>query len=294
MLDEFNNCKAINVLYVCVMVLTAFQSVTVNAKAQNEEDEFTDPTTGTDKILGDVEIGTIILPRSVALQSQLNYTFGDLTTRLSGTVLAGAKLYKTDTMNVTSSGSVVMIITIDLYTWQADQLLGNLTQGTHGNRVGDNVTVSGAEVYRLHLPVDVLKCVAAADVNNSDFGDSPQYIDIWNSLLDYFLAVVTLPLYVLTVCALTFAASLAKMVLSVGMYLLGTIASAISATVAAAERAVVDAFNAFVAWAATFITNTISNFVSTVFGPLVYKGLETGVDTLHNLANWIGSIRSGT
>ena len=42
------------------------------------------------------------------------------------------------------SSSVIMIISVTLYTWQAEPLLYELTHDHSGNRVGDNITVSGA------------------------------------------------------------------------------------------------------------------------------------------------------
>ncbi len=196
-------------------------------------------------------LNTIILPRSVALQSQLNYTFEDLLHRLSGTVLNGATLYDTNTGATTSSGNVIMVISTSLYTYQAESLLSMLTHDHSGKRVGDNVTLSGSEVYTMHLPGDVLRSVASQDINNSPFGSAPQYVDGY-TLFNYFVAVITLP-YVLAISALNFAASLVTAAANMGLYLIGVIATAISAAVTAAENAVVDAFNAFVAWAVTFI-----------------------------------------
>ena len=212
-----------------------------------------------------------ILFRSVALESQLNYTFEDLANRLSGTVLAGAKLYDTNAGASTSSSSVIMVISINLNRSNAERLLSMLTHDPSGGRVGDNVTVSGASIYQLHLPVDVLRSVAAANMVNSGFGGSPQYLNI-NTLVDFFFTVVALP-YVLAISAFNFAASLAAMAANMGLQLVGYLASTISATVAAAQTAVVDAFNAFVAWAIEVIRNTLDDLLSPV------------VDAIKNLGN---------
>ena len=87
-------------------------------------------------------LNTILLPRAVALQGQLNYTFADLTGRLSGTVLGGATLYDTNTGAATSSGSVIMVISVSLNTSNAEKLLTMLTFSHPNKRIGDNVTVS--------------------------------------------------------------------------------------------------------------------------------------------------------
>jgi hypothetical protein len=60
-------------------------------------------------------------------------------------------LYDTNTGASTSSGSVIMVISVSLYKYQAEQLLSMLTHSSSNKRVGDNVTVS-SPVYLMHLP----------------------------------------------------------------------------------------------------------------------------------------------
>ena len=207
-------------------------------------------------------LNTIILPRSVALQSQLNYTFEDLANRLSGTILAGAGLYSTNTNAATSSGSVIMEIYAQYSNNDAEQLLTMLTHDPSGKRIGDNVTFSGAAVYSMHLPYDVLRSVGAADISNSPFGGSPQYLS-WGMLYDYFVALVTLP-YTLAVSAFNFIVSVTTFAVSLGLQALGSIAAGISDAVSAAETAVVNAFNAFVAWAINYFSETINSVLGTI------------------------------
>ena len=135
-------------------------------------------------------------------------------------------MYDTNTGASTSSGSVIMVISVSLYKYQAEQLLSMLTHSSSNKRVGDNVTVSGSPVYLMHLPKDVLTSVAAQDIHNSAFGSSPQYLS-WGMLYDFFVAVVTLP-YTLVVCAFNFAVSLAQAAVNLGLQIIGTLCASLS------------------------------------------------------------------
>ena len=70
--------------------------------------------------------------------------------------LYGATFAITNASAFTVSGSVIMIVSVSLYTYQAEQLLSMLTHSSSNKRVGDNVTVSGSAVYLMHLPKDSL------------------------------------------------------------------------------------------------------------------------------------------
>ena len=150
---------------------------------------------------------------------------------------------------------------------------------------GDNLTVSNGKFYQLHLPVDVLRSVAAANIVNSGVGGSPQYLN-FNTLVNFFVAVVTLP-YVLAISALNFAADLATLAVNMGLQLVGYLASAISATVAAAQTAVVDAFNAFVAWAIEFICDAFEALIAQPLAAIYdsIQGWAAGLISLTNTAS---------
>jgi hypothetical protein len=80
-------------------------------------------------------------------------------------------------------------------------------------------------------------------------------------LYDFFVAVVTLP-YTLAVCAFNLAVSLAQAAVNLGLQIIGTLCALVASAVSAAETAVVNAFNAFVAWAIQFACDMFNALIA--------------------------------
>ena len=222
-------------------------------------------------------LNTILLPRSVALESKLNWTFEDLPNRLDGTVLAGAELYSTDAARPSSSGNVIIIISVTLDSYWSDQLLQDITHDHAGKRIGDNITVTGNGVYLLGLPKDVLNSIVAMDLANSPFGGAPKDLKdaILGGLFELF-PVQMVALYAIAILVGNFHADMEKAAVELGLKFLAELKNLddlVNTKIDEAVDAIVGAFEATVAWAKEFILNVIDETI----GPLISE-IQNAVD----------------
>lgn len=235
-------------------------------------------------------LNTILVPRYVALESQLNYTFADLSNRLSGTVLRGAMVYSTSPSTSSTSSSVIMIVSASLTLSQANELLTMLTHDSSGNRIGENVTISGDSVYLLGFPKDVLNSVACQNLYNSEFGDAPQYYDSWFDMLVDVVTVALELVYDSIVEAVNFVVALAQAVIDLGLQVLGSLGEALAIVIKETVDAIANAFNLFVEWLIDFVCDVIFEaiFESVIF---ILDSLDEWADSimaqLEGLANGV-------
>jgi hypothetical protein len=87
-------------------------------------------------------MNTIILPRAIALQCQLNDTLYNLATLSSGDPLYGASFYSTNSLSAEASAHVIAVISKNVTATQAEAILTKLTHNATGARIGNNVTIS--------------------------------------------------------------------------------------------------------------------------------------------------------
>jgi len=106
----------------------------------------------------------------IALQCQLNDTLYDLVSISSGDTLYGATFYCTTASSTSASGHVIAVISKNVTASQAEAILTMLTHNSAGARIGNNVIVSTASLYLLHLPNDILSAIPTF-VMNAGMGD---------------------------------------------------------------------------------------------------------------------------
>ncbi|MCX6651583.1 MAG: hypothetical protein NT131_08030 [Methanomassiliicoccales archaeon] len=69
-----------------------------------------------------------------------------------------------------ASGHVIAVISKNVTAAQAEAILTKLTHNATGARIGNNVSVSSASLYLLHLPNDILSAIPTF-VMNAGMGD---------------------------------------------------------------------------------------------------------------------------
>lgn len=206
----------------------------------------------------DSGLNTILLPRSVALECMLNYTFADLQNRLSGTVFSEAKVFGGDDSHTVNSKNILMVIYVNLTIFQTDDLLYDLTHNATGSVIGHHTKVSGDDLYLLHLPMDVLNAVISKGFTSSAFGEGPEAGFQW--LMN--------TIYECLISALTFFIELGSDLIELGMKVLGELWGLTQEVIDSIESTIdkiVDAFQAFVTWAVEFITDLVTD----IFGPFI-------------------------
>jgi len=197
-------------------------------------------------------MNTIILPRAIALECQLNDTLYDLGSMTSSNVLYNASFYSTNMSSSTSSSHIVVVITKNVTAAQAEDILEMLTHNTTGARIGNNVTISPAALYLLHLPGDILSSIPTF-IKNEGIGEGPNYLDPFAVISDIAGMAFGFLVWVASGGLLLLFVHLAEM----GLKAIGNLLLAYVALVEAAVDAIVDAFMAFVDWMVDFVCSAI-------------------------------------
>ncbi|MFA5313528.1 MAG: hypothetical protein WC375_09480 [Methanomassiliicoccales archaeon] len=129
-------------------------------------------------------MNTVILPRSIALECQLNDTLANLGGMTGSDPLYNAEFYYTNGSMAASSSHIIASLSKTLAGSAAESLLYDLTHNSTGARIDINVTISSNLVlYLLHLPADVLQAIPSYIVN-AGLGNMPDYISIGEVLSD--------------------------------------------------------------------------------------------------------------
>ena len=196
-------------------------------------------------------MNTIILPRAIALQCQLNDTLYDLQ-NVTNTSFSGASFYSTDPLKATASGHIIAVISKNVTASQAETILTMLTHNATGGRIGNNVTISSTALYLLHLPNDILSAIPTS-VMNAGMGEGPNYYSLGSVIGDIAGMVFDFLVWVASGGVLLLLAHLVKEGLKAISNLIST---AITAVEAAVDR-IVDAFCEFVDWMVDIICTTI-------------------------------------
>jgi hypothetical protein len=95
-------------------------------------------------------INTIILPCSIAVESQLNQSLSNPASITSGNPLYGATFAYTDRSAATGSGHVIAVISQSLSAQSAESLLYMLTHGPGNVIVGQGTVIEDPNM--LYLP----------------------------------------------------------------------------------------------------------------------------------------------
>ena len=201
-------------------------------------------------------MNTIILPRAIALQCQLNDTLYNLQS-IGSTPLAGASFYSTDQDSASASSHVIAVITMNVTYQQAEDILEMLTHNSTGARIGNNVTVSSTSVYLMHLPNDVLSSIPTS-VTNSGLGGAPNFFDPLDVISDIANLVFDFLIWIATGGVLLLWVHLVIM----GLEIIANLITTAIAVVEEAVDAIVDAFLEFVDWMVEFIQNLLDSSFS--------------------------------
>ena len=211
-------------------------------------------------------LNVIVLPRSVALASNLNTTLQNLGSISSSSPFFNASFYSTDMTKTTPSNHVIGMISKNVTGQQAyDFLNALLFKATE--RVGNYIQVtSPGDLYLMHLPKDALASIPNTGIVNGPMGPHPHDSNsYWIGVLSNIVRDVVTFMWNGFVAFPNFMIKLAIAAIEVGLKVIGMLTAVYVNAVTAVIHAVVDAFNAFVAWAVTFISNTIN----AIFGPIV-------------------------
>ena len=211
-------------------------------------------------------MNTIILPRAIALQCQLNDTLYNLQS-IGSTPLAGASFFSTDQDSTSASSHVIAVITKNVTATQAEQILTMLTHNSTGARIGNNVTISSSSLYLLHLPNDILSSIPTS-VQNAGMGEGPNYLNPLGIISNIAGMAFNFMVWCLTGGVLLLWAHLMIM----GLEIIANLTTTAIAVIEEAVDAIVDAFMAFVDWAVEFICDA---FDALIAAPLqrIYDGI---------------------
>jgi len=208
-------------------------------------------------------INTVVLPRSMALQSCINDTLSDLGNISGNSPLHGAAFSTTDP-SMASSSHIIAIISQNMTGQEAESLLVMMTRNSTDAVIGNFVVMGDTEsIYLSHMPRDVISHIPLLDLESSPLGSVPEGSGLVNFIVTAFNLV-----YEGFVWMYDLMADIASAVVEVGLQVLGALTAAVSDIVDAianAVDAIVDAFLEFVEWAIEFI----QAIVDTVFGPIV-------------------------
>jgi hypothetical protein len=216
-------------------------------------------------------VNTVLVPRSVALSSDMNYTFTDLMHRRTGTIFNGYDI------NVLSggydtSGSIVMIVTANLTTTQAEILLSEITSAHDHSIVGESTRVSGDAVYRLHLPLDALDAIVVNDLTNSPLRD--------HAPTGFLEGIVYVIVYGFVFGVIDFFAKLVTFAVELGLRMIGELirlTQVASNAISSAITAAVEVFDATVAWAIDEIKRIAQAIIVAAISSLI-----EAMDTFYN------------
>ena len=193
-------------------------------------------------------VNAIIVPRYLALESQLNET---LVTNPGTSELSGASFYATDAAQASSSGHIVAVIEKSMSNSDAEALLGRLTHapGPGNEQIGNSVVISQNNIYLLHLPKDIQSRIPYVGMSSSPLGAPTNYLDNIAVLEFLYNCLVSLG---------TGLYNLASSLVQAGINYVNNLWNAVTAAV----TVIVNAFNAFVQWAIEFIQSVIAAIIS--------------------------------
>jgi hypothetical protein len=124
-------------------------------------------------------VNTIILPRSIAVNSQLNQSLSNPASISSGNPLQGATFAYTHASAATSSGHLVAVISQSLTVQGAESLLSMLTHGPANVVVGQGTVIDDPNMlYLMHLPKDILSAIPIVNTQGSALGGDVNYLSI--------------------------------------------------------------------------------------------------------------------
>ena len=156
---------------------------------------------------------------------------------------------------------IVAVITQSLSVQRAGWLLYNLTHGPGNLMVGQGTVIEDPDLlYLMHLPEDVLRAIPIVNTQGSALGGDVNIIDF-----AHYIVGIGEFVYNGLEAGANALVNFAKVMVDLGLAIINGLGQTINSVVAAATKVVVDAFNAFVTWAVTFIKNTID----VLFGPIV-------------------------
>lgn len=199
-------------------------------------------------------LNVIIVPRAVALASELNHTMFNLDTVGEGHPLHDASLSITNKSADMASAHVIAVISKNVTASQAEAILSMLTRDVNGDRVGNGVSVTSSQLVMMHLPLDVLNYVPLTGVQSSPIGNRPVGWQeaVFNSVVDAaeFLAngIIALGTFMLDVYVT---------IAEIGLSFLVKLANDVAQTVKEVAQAMVDTFYAFVDWMVDFVRSAI-------------------------------------
>jgi len=205
-------------------------------------------------------MNTIILPRAIALECQLNDTLYDLGSMTSSNVLYNASFYSTNMSSSTSSSHIVVVITKNVTATQAEAILTMLTFNSTNARIGNNVTISSTALYLLHLPGDVLSAIPTS-VENAGMGEGPSYFSPTGLITDLAEMAFGFLVWLATGGLLLLLAHLVLL----GLEAIANLASSAASAVMEAVDVIVDAFCAFVDW----VIDTLMASLDAIFSPII-------------------------
>jgi hypothetical protein len=229
-------------------------------------------------------VNTIIVPRYLALESQLNDT---LVSNPGGSELAGGSFYSTDTSQASSSGHIVAVIEKSMSNTDAENLLYKLTHKAGNAQIGNSVVISQGNIYLLHLPNDIQSRIPYVGLNPSATGDAPNYLSVgavfefvWNCLVSLGTGLY----------------NLVSSLVQAGINFVCNLWNAVTAVV----TVIVNAYNAFVTWAIEFVQDTVNAMIGSVTSAIsnVLSGynsqLISSIEKAQNEENITGTVSAAT
>jgi hypothetical protein len=211
----------------------------------------------------------IILPRSVALGSQLNDTLFGIDNITSTDPLFEATFCYADDDEKSSSYSVIAVISKNVTGAQAEAVLEAITHDTSNGRVGNNVSLTSVHLYLLHLPQDVLSHIPMTEFVNSDTGNAPNYLswsDIWESLVNTVVSAAEF-VYNGIVAIAELYLDINRALADIGLAVVGMLVAyhqTVIDTIIEIAEMMVDVYMALLDWVIELIENIAQTFLSPI------------------------------
>lgn len=203
---------------------------------------------------------TVIIPRSVAVASDLGYYLEHPDELAPWDVLRGADFAVPD--GYFDSSHIAATISKNLIqTSSAYELNEILTKDHDGNIIGNTVRISPEDLYLLHLPSGVLSSIPFVNIRNSGLGEAP--VNMPGAPGGLWGTVITICDFVYhgLVAVANFIVDVAEAVYNgirdfVGM--VGDTAGGVMEKIVKAVEKIKNAFDAFVTWAKEFMADVIN------------------------------------
>jgi len=234
-------------------------------------------------------MNTIILPRAIALECQLNDTLYDLGSMISSNVLYNASFYSTNMSSSTSSSHIVVVITKNVTATQAEDILEMLTHNSTNARIGNNVTISSTALYLLHLPGDILSAIPTT-VENAGLGSGPSYFT-WGGLIK---TIVNMTFNFLFWWAAGGVLLLWLHLTAIGLEAKGGLWAGVGAMVEDALDHIVDGLNALKDMLLDFVYDTILTSISSFIGDIWSGVVSWGFGLVASLYQLGGQVDFGS